>query len=168
MEIKKSLQSMLVQLKKYRHAALVVIIGLALMVLPSYGGSKEAVETTCETVATVPSLEQKLTETLSHLQGAGEVHVMLSVAKGEQILYQTDTDSTGSTQTQNHRETTVTVSDADRNETGLIQQIIPTQYQGVIVLCSGADDPSVRLAVVDAVSKVTGLGANHISVLKMK
>jgi stage III sporulation protein AG len=39
---------------------------------------------------------------------------------------------------------------------------------GAIVLCQGADVPSVRLAIVDAVSKVTGLVANQISVLKMK
>jgi stage III sporulation protein AG len=36
------------------------------------------------------------------------------------------------------------------------------------VVCQGADDPVVKLLIVDAVSKVTGLGADKISVMKMK
>lgn len=35
------------------------------------------------------------------------------------------------------------------------------------MVCQGADNAAVRLAIVEAVSKVTGLGANRISVLKM-
>jgi stage III sporulation protein AG len=39
---------------------------------------------------------------------------------------------------------------------------------GAVVIAQGADDPSIKLAIVDAVTKATGLGANKISVLKMK
>jgi stage III sporulation protein AG len=39
---------------------------------------------------------------------------------------------------------------------------------GAIVVCQGGDQPTVRLAILDAVSKVTGLGADKISILKMK
>jgi len=39
---------------------------------------------------------------------------------------------------------------------------------GAVIVCQGADDPQVRLSIVDAVSKVTGLGSDKISVLKMK
>ena len=83
-------------------------------------------------------------------------------------LYQTD-DSTSYSDTSNTtRIDTVTVTDDTRNQTGLIQQVIPPTYQGAIVVCQGADSPAVRLAIVEAVSKVTGLGADRISVLKMK
>jgi stage III sporulation protein AG len=63
---------------------------------------------------------------------------------------------------------TVIITDSSRNESGLIRQVNPPVYLGAIVLCQGGDRPSVRLAIVDAVSKVTGLGADRISVLKMK
>ena len=36
-----------------------------------------------------------------------------------------------------------------------------------VVLCQGADAPSVKLAIVEAVRCVTGLGADQISVQKM-
>ena len=60
------------------------------------------------------------------------------------------------------------ITDSDRKEEGLITQVDPPVYQGAIIVCQGADRGAVRLAIVEAVSRVTGLGADRISVLKMK
>ena len=49
-----------------------------------------------------------------------------------------------------------------------MQQKLSPVYQGAIILCQGADSPSVRLAITQAVSKVTGLPTDRIAVLKMK
>ena len=49
-----------------------------------------------------------------------------------------------------------------------VQQVLPESYRGAIVVCQGADSPAVKLAIVEAVSRATGLGADSISVLKMK
>ena len=54
------------------------------------------------------------------------------------------------------------------NETGLIKQVNPPKYLGALIVCQGADDPSVRLAVSQAVASVTGISTDRISVLKMK
>jgi len=35
-------------------------------------------------------------------------------------------------------------------------------------VCEGADSPSVKYAVAQAVAKITGLGTNDICVLKME
>lgn len=89
---------------------------------------------------------------------------MLTVSQGEKTVYQTDSDVTD----QSSNSSTVIITDESRTEAGLVRQILPEQYQGAIIVCHGADDPSVRLAIVEAVSDVTGLGADRISVLKMK
>ena len=39
---------------------------------------------------------------------------------------------------------------------------------GALVVCDGADSASVRLAIIQAVSSLTGLGSNKIAVVKMK
>ena len=39
---------------------------------------------------------------------------------------------------------------------------------GAVVVCQGADLPSVRLDVTNAVAAYTGLGSDKISVIKMK
>ena len=93
---------------------------------------------------------------------------MLTIAQGERILYQTDSTYTQGENSTDTRTQTILVTDSQRNETGLIHQKNPPVYQGAIVLAEGADHPSVKLAIVEAVMDVTGLGADKISVLKMK
>ena len=75
-----------------------------------------------------------------------------------------DTDDNSST----IRRDVVLVTGADKTQTGLVRQVNPPQYLGGIVVCEGADNAGVRLAIVEAVKSVTGLGADNITVLKMK
>ena len=82
-------------------------------------------------------------------------------------MYQTDEKHRVSSDDSDEEINTVTVSGADRREDGLIRQVNPPTYKGAIVVCQGADNGAVRLAIVEAVSRATGLGADKISVLKM-
>lgn len=151
---------------KYRYAALVLCVGILLMCIPAK--SKQSVKQETEPMEQTVSVSQELADILSSIAGAGNVRVLLTLASGEETIYQTDhsisdTDTGNTTQVD-----TVTVTDAQRNQTGLIRQINPPIYQGAIIVCQGADRPAVQLAIVNAVSRVTGLSSDHISVLKMK
>ena len=152
-------------LKQYRFPALVLLVGIMLMSIPK----QEVIlkSPPVETEENIP-VESVLAEKLSKIEDAGRVEVLLSIASGEEIVYQTDIDQSQTDSNTTSRVTTITVSGSDRNESGLIKQINPPKYLGAIILCQGADRASVRLAIVDAVSKLTGLGADSISVLKMK
>ena len=145
---------------KYKYLLLVLLVGVGLMLIPSNSDKQDDRQPTTS-VDTQPSLSEELTAILSKIQGAGKVQVLLTVKAGEQIIYQVDPNGTD-------REDTVIVTDAERAQNGLIQQVIPATYRGAIILCQGADSPSVRLAVTEAVSSVTGLDSSRISVLKMK
>lgn len=155
--------------KKYKYVVLILLIGIGLMLLPT-GKQRESVtqnqpEKQMEKEGSASVL---LADVLSNIDGAGKVQVYLTIASGEQTIYQTnDTVSTG-VDTSNTQIDTVTITDAQRNETGLVRQVNPPVYQGAIIVCQGADRAAVRLAIADAVSKVTGLGTDRISVLKMK
>lgn len=156
-------------LKKYRYVILVLLIGLGLMAIPSKSTTKETKATQNEASKPVQvAVDEKIEQTLSQIQGAGKVEVLLTVATGEETVYQTNEDASVSGETNHVKKDTVTVTDAQRNQTGLVRQVNPPHYLGAIVVCQGADSPTVQLAIVDAVSKVTGLGADRISVLKMK
>lgn len=155
-------------LKKYRYAIAVLALGVILMLLPT-GKSRQAQKTEPVPAATTAeeTLDSRLEAILSQIQGAGKVQVLLSVAQGERTVYQTDGDVTGG-ETGSSRTDTVIVTDSQRTQSGLIQQVLPPTYLGAIIVCQGADSPAVRLAIVEAVSGITGLGADRISVLKMK
>lgn len=168
MEVKTVVKKLCDVFQKYRYAVLVLIIGLVLIMIPTVNReetNEPAVEK--QTVKEI-STQEKLTSLLSKIDGAGSVEVMLTVAEGEEIIYQENMDSSNDDDSSNTNIDTVTVTDAQKNQTGLVRKVNPPKYLGALVLCQGADDPIVKLAIVDAVSKITGLGTNCISVLKMK
>ena len=167
MDLKKIKSNAASLLKKNKYMLLVLAIGMVLLLIPGKS-SKEAQMQSPVTIQQEQKQEIDVTlaKILSKIDGAGEVQVFLTMSQGEETIYQTDT-KTSESQT-NVQIDTVLVTDADRAQTGLVRQINPPVYQGAIVLCQGADSSTVRLAIVDAVSKVTGLGADRISVLKMK
>lgn len=147
-------------LRTYKYPILTVLVGLAILLLPT--SHEPAQPEPVAQSAAAETLEQRLETILSGIAGAGQVQVLLTEESGRQTLYQTDTRSDDSSRT----EDTVLVEDAARTETGLVRQTMEPKYRGAVVLCDGADQSVVRLAVVEAVSCVTGLGADRICVLK--
>ena len=166
MEIEKITLKIRHMFKKYKYALIILIFGIILMMLPN----KTEIQTTdsISTISAQKSLDEELAQILSLIDGAGEVQVLLTKEIGEETIYQTDEDTSVQADSSSVKIKTIILTTADKAQTGLIKQINPPKYLGAIVLCQGADRPSVRLAVTEAVSKVTGLGANNISVLKMK
>lgn len=155
-------------IKKYRYAMLVLAIGIGLMIIPTPTKNTRQIQESPRESEVSQTMEERLEEILCQIQGAGRVEVMLTVGLGEETVYQLNEDSVISDTTSSVQTKAVTVTDSDRNQNGLIRQIIPPEYLGAIVVCQGGGDPQVQLAIVNAVSKVTGLGADRISVLKMK
>lgn len=127
-------------------------VGLGLMLLPEEKPEPEPAVITAD----VPDLEERLETLLGQIEGAGQVHVLLTEESGRETVFQTN------------GEDTVLVETAERSESGLVRQTLEPTYRGAVILCQGADRPSVKLAIVEAVACVTGLGADAISVLKMK
>ena len=156
-------------LEKYKYVLIVLLAGIVLMLLPDKNIKKESPqEEVVIQQAVTEDIAQQLEEILSQVSGAGKVKVMISLEKGEETIYQTDTSSSQSENGTDNRIETILITDSNRNQSGLIRQINPPAYQGAIILAQGGNDPVVKLAIVDAVSKATGLGADKISVLKMK
>lgn len=165
MDIKKITDLVKSVVIKYKYAAIVLLVGIALLVLPQRNVTEsEAPEEPMQPVTNQHLKQETLAEILQTIDGAGKVQVLLSVAQGEETRYQTDSDTNGET----IKIETVVLSDSQRGEYGLIRQVNPPVYLGAIVVCQGADSPAVKLAVTQAVTKITGLGADNVCVLKMK
>ena len=146
---------------KYKYPILVLLLGLGLMLLPGRE-TAEAAPVPAET-APADSLEERLEALLSQIQGAGQVRVLLTEDTGRETVYQTDLQADDS----GRSEDTVLVEDSARNETGLVRRTLEPKYRGAVILCQGADAAQVKLAIVEAVRCVTGLGADQISVQKL-
>ena len=167
MEMKDLMQKCVDWTKKYKYAALIMLLGVILMCIPAKDKTKQVEQEIADPVQQI-TIEEKLENVLSQLQGAGKVKVMLTISQGEKTVYQYDEEIDYGENDQSIRKDTVIITDADRNEQALVSQMLPPVYLGAVIICQGADQPSVKLAVVEAVSKITGLGADKICVLKMK
>ena len=153
-------------LRKYRYVLLILLVGIVLMCLP--GGEEPEQERVSpeqtDGMSAAPDPEERLRQILSQIEGAGKVEVLLTPLAGEETVYQTDEDLSAN----GDRMETVIITDAQRSQQGLVKQVNPPVYLGAVVVCQGADRATVRLAIVEAVANATGLGADKISVLKMK
>lgn len=152
--------------KKYRYILLVIILGIAILLWPV--PEREEPAPVKEAAVPEQDLQTQLTQLLSRIEGAGKVAVLLAPAKGEETLYQLNEDLATQTDGRSVRKETVIVNAENRLETGLVRQVNPPSYQGAVVVCQGADSAAIRLAIVQAVASATGLGADCITVLKMK
>ena len=154
--------------QKYKFALIIVLVGIVLMLIPSHNRTETKVEVNDINDDKTQSVEEELENILSSVQGVGKVKVMLKESVGTETIYETNHNSSSSDLSTDTKTEIVTVTDSQRNENGLIKQVNPPQYLGAIIICQGANDPKVRLVVTDAVSKITGLGADKIAVLNMK
>lgn len=150
--------------KKHWYVLLVLLLGLVLMSIPT-GEEENTAPIVQEQVQQESDLQQELESILSQIQGAGKVRVLLTEAYGARTVYQTDEDTSSGGDTASQ---TVIVTDADRNQQGLIYRVDPPGYLGAVIVCQGGDRATVCLAIVEAVSNATGLSADRITVLKMK
>ncbi len=168
MDVKSVPANLLSVFKKYKYAILVLLIGLILMMLPTGKSKAQSNEkTSMENIQKI-SVREELCEVLKYIDGVGNVQVMLTARSGEEVVYYENEDVATSEESSTVKTSVVTVTDASKNQEGLVKKVIPEQYLGAIVVCQGADSASVRYSVMDAVSKVTGLSTDRISVLKMK
>lgn len=104
------------------------------------------------------SLEQRLTELIGQMEGAGRTRVMVTLASGGTTRYATDTEDTADSSRRQH----VLLGDG-----GLVEQVQTPEVLGVAVVCEGGDDPGLQLAVTELVQALTDAGASHITVTKM-
>ena len=158
--------------QRYKYALLVAAAGVVLMALPALGGGETREESHQQSVQEVEfgteELEGRLEEALSQMDGVGEARVVLTLRGGPaQVLAQDTQHEVREDQSQSSQ-TTVVISRGSGNEEPVVLQQLSPQYQGALVVCSGGDDPGVRLRVVEAVAALTGLGADKISVSKGK
>lgn len=151
-------------LRQHRAVWLVLLAGLVLLAVPT--GERLSADRAEPTPAgfDLAATEDRLSRVLSRIDGAGEVTVVLTVRSGTRQVLAEDVDrDEGSERTQ----TVVLSRSGSGQQTVTVQEVYPA-YQGALLVCSGGDDPTVRLRLTEAMTALTGLGADKISISKGK
>ena len=148
MKLGEGTQKVLKKWEKYKYVLLVALVGFLLLLWPaspSEGlGTVSAASPAGDAPALlVEALEGRLEQALSKIEGAGDSQVSRSTS-------------------------TVMASQSGGVQTPVELQEVGPVYRGALVVAAGADDPQLRLSLSQAVSALTGLGADKITICKGK
>ena len=156
-----------------RYRAVLIVLLAGVLLLASGGRGERDASAAAPAVQQgagfdLASFERALHDKLAAIEGVGRVELMLSLEQTGEDVYAVNTrrtwqDGTGQSE---ERDLTV-VSDGSYGEKPVTVKSLLPVFRGAVVLCDGADDAAVRLAVTQAVGTVCGLGADKVTVLKM-
>lgn len=158
---------------RYKYFLLVILVGVLLLtsgMQPASNTQEQAAEQ-ADHEFDLQAFQQSVADSLSQIDGAGRVTVLLSLETGEESVYAADVSKSSQTTDNNSNEsyesTTSILSDGSYGEAPiLIKRKYPT-FRGAVILCEGADDDAVRLQIVHAVSALCGISSDCISVSKL-
>ena len=154
-------------LKKYRYPALILALGVLLLIWPA-GKRTETAQEVPEPTEEAFDLDRFTEQTralLSRVEGAGEVRLLLTLADGGRREYLLDhRESQDASGSQLQRQA-VLVSGGGTQQPVEVARTQPA-FRGAVILTPGADSPAVALRLKEAVSSLTGLGMDKITVIK--
>ena len=158
-------------LNQYKYVLIAIAAGLVLLLWPSGGGQEEPLPNSGPVAVgetfDLAELEKRLSQTMSQIEGAGDVTVTLTLKSGMEQVLASDRSTSVTERGSSVEEETVLISSGSGQGQSvvLLTQRWPT-FQGALVVCEGGDDATIRLLMTQAVSSLTGIGADRITVCK--
>ena len=109
-------------------------------------------------------LEQTLTELIGSIQGAGKTRVAVTLDASAETVYALDETDGGEN---GQRQLEHILVDTRDGQDALVEMTWEPVIRGIAVVCEGADDITVNAQITQAVSVLTGVSTNRISIAKM-
>lgn len=142
-------------------------------------GGEEEVGTQAEEQDYARYLERRLEETLSQLDGAGNVRVMVTLQSSAQKIVEKDTqgerdaiteeDSQGGRRTSentSHQETTVYEGVGEKSQEPYVSKELTPRVEGVVVLAEGGENALVKRNITEAIQALFGIDTHKIRIMK--
>lgn len=127
-----------------------------------------------ENLSTNNSLEEKLENILSNMNGVGNVDVLITYNETEEIVpvynktdkksVTNETDSAGGVRVT--EETDAQQEVVYQNDEIIVQKTVSPKIEGAIITATGANNASVKANIISAVEAVTGLATHKIQVFE--
>lgn len=155
------------------------ILGIALILLSEFWPKADkATSAKASTDAFVQKTEERLAQIVGSIEGAGECRIMLTLENGVEYVYATEqkvntneVEDTGGNSSklsqQNNSEESVIIVDTDEGRKGLLVTEIEPTVKGVVVVCSGGDQPLVQERIINAVTTALNISTKRVCVTKL-
>lgn len=151
-------------------SALLGIVFLLFSELIDFDNKKTEEELPVTTYEYADMIENKLSELISSIDGAGEAVVMVTVETGEENVFakevKSDEDTNENKASSSFEYEYVVIKSGSSSENGMLLKVIEPEIRGVAIVCDGGENAKVRENIVNTVSAVLDIKTNKISVCK--
>ncbi|MFY9198648.1 MAG: hypothetical protein WBK75_02160 [Acutalibacteraceae bacterium] len=126
------------------------------------------------------SVQNDLQKIISSIDGAGKTTVMVTLDSGSKSVYAIDEKTSNnddslekeneykkSSQNSKNTEHIIIKDSSNKDEKGLIVEVIQPQIRGVAIVCEGADSAVVRQNITDTVTAVLNISSTRVCITKM-
>lgn len=168
--------------KKTQYLAVLLVVAIILAIYFSSldtGGAKKtdgeaAAGAPAETISSDTEMEDRLKRVLSKVDGVGDVDVIINYeSTAERVpafsedrqVSKSDSQDTSS-ETTSEKSDIATVQGNGASEALIVKENQP-EVRGVIVVAQGAEDISVRMNLLNAVTTLLNVSADKVEILKM-
>lgn len=187
--LKKFLNSLKIKSNKNKtieKIIVVLVIGIIFMIIGDFGSdkkediNKQYLKNEPEVLPIEQSIEEKMEDILSKIEGAGKVKVMVTYKTSKEIIHQIeqkesindtkeDDGGGGIRETKQHEiSKNITFEEDNGLKKAIIKKEIEPLIKGVVVVAEGAGDDNVKMNLQMAAKILTDIPIHKISVFVME
>lgn len=136
-------------------------------------------QTTNQNATQTVSLEEKLEDILSKIQGVGNVKVCINYSESSEVvpMYNEnskvsnteESDTSGGTRKieETDSQKDIIYKEENGEKTPITQKVVQPKIEGAIITAKGANDMTTKTNIIQAVEAATGLATHKIQVFEM-
>ena len=158
-------KKIMAKLKSVKNIEIYVALVLALVVVVIVfvgSGSKSSAKSVSDE-SYISQMEHKICSVVENIDGCGKAKVAISYSSKEENVYAYETETTTSNGITKQTSSIVTVKGVP-----LVTKTLPPTILGVVVVAEGADNPIVRLKIIEVVVTLLDVQQKDVQVFTYK
>ena len=162
--------------KSDKKTIVVAIVGVVLILiimlseLIPVSDNKDEVKNKNEEIDYYTTLENKVEEIISLIDGAGRTKVMITLSETTEYIYaknESNQNKSSENSLNTDTENDYVIIEQNNEDSGLLVKTIEPKIRGVAIVCEGGDNPTVQQNIYSTVSAVLNVSTARISISKL-
>lgn len=159
-----TIKKMISKIKSIKHIEVYVAAVLAVIVLCAvvFSSTNNSAKTSSDE-SYISQMEHKIVSVVQNIEGCGKVSVAISYESADEKVYAYETETVKNGDTIKQTSNIVTVKGE-----ALVLKTLPPNILGVVVVAEGAENPVLKLKIIQAVVTLLGVNSNCVEVFAYK
>lgn len=151
-------------------AGLIIIIAIMISELTTTNEKNIEVKNSNTEYDYCQTLETKIEEIISSIDGAGKTKVMITLSETTEYIYaknESNQNKSSNDSLNTDFENDYVIIEQNNEDSGLLVKTIEPKIRGVAIVCEGGDNPTVQQNIYLTVSAVLNVSTARISISKL-